>query len=151
MRISWSIGSKKSFGHVLPVGVEPSTSCVNGEHPIHCDTRYKPVRYDTYKIQKRYLSRSRTDKLVSKHFKTTSAKTFSGKSSCIIFYTRTCNIFDSFRMLILPFRLYKLWQKSWMKGAKLTDFFILMDVQYVQSPVYFIRDIIFPVTLTLTK
>ena len=38
-----------------------------------------------------------------------------------------------------------------MKGAKLTDFFILMDVQYVQSPVYFIRDIIFPVTLTLTK
>ena len=25
----------KSFVHVPPVGVEPSTSCVNGEHPIH--------------------------------------------------------------------------------------------------------------------
>ena len=25
----------KSFGHVHPVGVEPSTSCVRGEHPIH--------------------------------------------------------------------------------------------------------------------
>ena len=35
VRISWSIGSKKSFGHVPPVGVEPSTSCVQGEHPIH--------------------------------------------------------------------------------------------------------------------
>ena len=34
MRI-WSIGSEKSFGHVPPVGVEPSTSCVQGEHPIH--------------------------------------------------------------------------------------------------------------------
>ena len=33
--ISWSIGSEKSFGHVPPVGVEPSTSCVQGEHPIH--------------------------------------------------------------------------------------------------------------------
>ena len=33
--ISWSIGSEKSFGHVPPVGVEPSTSCVLGEHPIH--------------------------------------------------------------------------------------------------------------------
>ena len=28
VRISWSIGSEKSFGHVPPVGVEPSTSCV---------------------------------------------------------------------------------------------------------------------------
>ena len=27
-RIYWSIGSEKSFGHVPPVGVEPSTSCV---------------------------------------------------------------------------------------------------------------------------
>ena len=27
MQISWSIGSEKSFGHVPPVGVEPSTSC----------------------------------------------------------------------------------------------------------------------------
>ena len=31
VRISWSIGSEKSFGHVPPVGVEPSTSCMNGE------------------------------------------------------------------------------------------------------------------------
>ena len=30
VRISWSIGSEKSFGHVPPVGVEPSTSCVQG-------------------------------------------------------------------------------------------------------------------------
>ena len=35
VRISWSIGSEKSFGHVPPVGVEPSTSCMLGEHPIH--------------------------------------------------------------------------------------------------------------------
>ena len=35
VRISWSIGSEKSFGHVPPVGVEPSTSCVQGEHPIN--------------------------------------------------------------------------------------------------------------------
>ena len=35
VRISWSIGSEKSFEHVPPVGVEPSTSCVLGEHPIH--------------------------------------------------------------------------------------------------------------------
>ena len=35
VRISWSIGSEKSFGHVPPVGVEPSTSCLQGEHPIH--------------------------------------------------------------------------------------------------------------------
>ena len=35
VRISWSTGSEKSFGHVLPVGVEPSTPCVQGEHPIH--------------------------------------------------------------------------------------------------------------------
>ena len=34
-RISWSIGSEKSFEHVPSVGVEPSTSCVQGEHPIH--------------------------------------------------------------------------------------------------------------------
>ena len=25
----------KSFGHVPPVGVEPSISCVQGKHPIH--------------------------------------------------------------------------------------------------------------------
>ena len=36
VRISWSIGSEKIvLGHVPPVGVEPSTSCVQGEHPIH--------------------------------------------------------------------------------------------------------------------
>ena len=35
VRISSSIGSEKSFGHEPPVGVEPSTSCVLGEHPIH--------------------------------------------------------------------------------------------------------------------
>ena len=35
VRISWSIGSEKSFGHVPPVGVEPSTSCMQSEHPIH--------------------------------------------------------------------------------------------------------------------
>ena len=35
VRISWSIGSEKSFEHMPPVGVEPSTSCVQGEHPIH--------------------------------------------------------------------------------------------------------------------
>ena len=35
VRISWSSGSEKSFGHVPPVGVEPSTSCMPGEHPIH--------------------------------------------------------------------------------------------------------------------
>ena len=35
VRISWSIGSEKSFGHVPPVGVEPSTSRMQGEHPIH--------------------------------------------------------------------------------------------------------------------
>ena len=27
VRISWSVGSEKSFGHATPVGVEPSTSC----------------------------------------------------------------------------------------------------------------------------
>ena len=35
VRISWSIRSEKSFGHVPPVGIEPSTSCTQGEHPIH--------------------------------------------------------------------------------------------------------------------
>ena len=33
--ISWSIRSEKWFGHVPLVGVEPSTFCVQGEHPIH--------------------------------------------------------------------------------------------------------------------
>ena len=35
VRISWFIGSEKSFGHVPPVGVEPLTSCMQGEHLIH--------------------------------------------------------------------------------------------------------------------
>ena len=35
VRISWSIGSEKTFGHVSPVGDKHSTSCVQGEHPIH--------------------------------------------------------------------------------------------------------------------
>ena len=35
VQISWSIGSEKSFGHVPPVGVKPSTPCVQGERPIH--------------------------------------------------------------------------------------------------------------------
>ena len=35
VRISWPIGSEKLFGHVPSVGVEPSTSCMQGEHPIH--------------------------------------------------------------------------------------------------------------------
>ena len=36
LRAHWVwISSEKSFGHVPPVGVEPSTSCVQGEHPIH--------------------------------------------------------------------------------------------------------------------
>ena len=35
VRISWSTGSEKSFGYVPSVGVEPSTSCVQSEHPIH--------------------------------------------------------------------------------------------------------------------
>ena len=39
MRISWSIGSEKALGHVPPVGVEPSTSCVQGEHPSTLSTR----------------------------------------------------------------------------------------------------------------
>ena len=35
VRISWYIGSEKSFEPVSPVGVEPSTSCVQGGYPIH--------------------------------------------------------------------------------------------------------------------
>ena len=35
VRISWSIGSEKSFGHRPPAGLEPWTSCVQGEHFIH--------------------------------------------------------------------------------------------------------------------
>ena len=31
--ISWPIGLEKLFQHVPPVGVEPSTSCVQGEAP----------------------------------------------------------------------------------------------------------------------
>ena len=35
VRISWSIGSEKLFGHVPQLGVEPLSSCVKGIHPIH--------------------------------------------------------------------------------------------------------------------
>ena len=35
MQISWSTGLEKLFGHVPSVGVEPSTPCMQGEHPIH--------------------------------------------------------------------------------------------------------------------
>ena len=35
VRMSWSIGLEKSLGHVPPVRVEPSTPCMQGEHPIH--------------------------------------------------------------------------------------------------------------------
>ena len=37
VRISWSFGSdkKKNVRTCAAVGVEPSTSCENGEHPIH--------------------------------------------------------------------------------------------------------------------
>ena len=35
VRISLSVGSEKLFEHVPSVGVEPLTSCVQGEHPIH--------------------------------------------------------------------------------------------------------------------
>ena len=31
VQISWSIGSEKWLGHVTPVGVEPSTSCMQGD------------------------------------------------------------------------------------------------------------------------
>ena len=34
VRISWSIGSEKSFGHVPSVGVEPLTSCMQGVYPL---------------------------------------------------------------------------------------------------------------------
>ena len=35
VRISWSIGSENRSDMCPPVGVEPSTSCMQGEHPIH--------------------------------------------------------------------------------------------------------------------
>ena len=48
VRISWSIESEKSFGHVPPVGVEPSTSCVQGEHPIH-SARLSAIVYSQHR------------------------------------------------------------------------------------------------------
>ena len=56
VRISWSIGSEKSFGHVPPVGVEPSTSCVQGEHPIH--KARLSARFQTGAIIKLYIRHS---------------------------------------------------------------------------------------------
>ena len=35
VRISWSTESEKSFGHVPPGRVKPSTSCVQGEHSLY--------------------------------------------------------------------------------------------------------------------
>ena len=35
VRISCSVGLEKSFRHVPLVGDEPSTSCMQGKHPIH--------------------------------------------------------------------------------------------------------------------
>ena len=40
VRISWSIGPEKSFGHVPLVGVEPLTSCMQVEHPIFRTDRH---------------------------------------------------------------------------------------------------------------
>ena len=61
VRISRSIGTGKSFGHVPPVGVEPSTSCVNGEHPIH-QARHSAVqlRYNIISKKKK-IRRTFTD------------------------------------------------------------------------------------------
>ena len=60
VRISWSIGSEKSFRQ----GVEPSTSCVNGEHPIH-QTRRSAVqlRYNiiSKKKKKKRIRRTFTE------------------------------------------------------------------------------------------
>ena len=42
VQISWSVESEKSFGHVPPVGVEPSTSSMQGEHPVHCPLSTRP-------------------------------------------------------------------------------------------------------------
>ena len=50
VRISWSIGSEKSFGHVPPVGVEPSTPCMQGEHPIHYAKLSAEIRKYAYGI-----------------------------------------------------------------------------------------------------
>ena len=46
VRISWSIGSEKSFGYVPPVGVEPSTSCMQ-EQKI---SRYIDLIYRLFNI-----------------------------------------------------------------------------------------------------
>ena len=43
VRISWSIGSEKSFGHVPPVGVEPSTSCVQVINKVNYLTLFWPA------------------------------------------------------------------------------------------------------------
>ena len=54
MRISWSIRSEKSFGHVPPVGVEPSTSCVNGVYPIRQIRRFAvQLRYNIISKKKK--------------------------------------------------------------------------------------------------
>ena len=48
VQISWSIGSEKIVRTCAPpVGVEPSTSCVQGERPIHY-TRLSAFCFDVY-------------------------------------------------------------------------------------------------------
>ena len=65
VRISWSIGSEKSFGHVPPVGVEPSTSCVQGEHPTH------QVRFSAlYQVSQKYLKKKDSDLLSGNNIRT---------------------------------------------------------------------------------
>ena len=53
MRISWSIGSEKSLNHVPPVGVEPSTSCVQLANSI-CVWVYSNSRNDVPRVAQRY-------------------------------------------------------------------------------------------------
>ena len=50
VRISWSIGSEKSFGHVPLVGVEPLTSCLQSEHPIYQARLSTPQSLNYHKI-----------------------------------------------------------------------------------------------------
>ena len=49
VRKSWSIGSEKSFGHVPPVGVEPSTYCMQNSNP---NRNYRYLKF----MQIRFLS-----------------------------------------------------------------------------------------------
>ena len=61
------LDQKKSFGHVPPVGVVPSTSYVNGEHPIHqarrsaVQLRYNIMSKKTKKKKKKKNRRTFTE------------------------------------------------------------------------------------------